>query len=70
MSNEADARIIIDRLLREADWDIEDKAQVVDLTTSTSGQFEILRVQLDQAIRRVFLRIKPLCLIVQASGCN
>ena len=28
MSNEADARIIIDRLLREADWDIEDKAQV------------------------------------------
>lgn len=27
-SNETDARIIIDRLLREADWDIEDKAQV------------------------------------------
>ena len=28
MSNEANARIIIDRLLREADCDIEDKAQV------------------------------------------
>ncbi len=28
MPNEADARIIIDRLLREADWSIEDKAQV------------------------------------------
>ncbi len=28
MSNEADARIIIDRLLREADWDIEDTVQV------------------------------------------
>jgi hypothetical protein len=26
MSNEADARIIIDRLLREANWDIEDNA--------------------------------------------
>jgi len=28
MSNETDARIVIDRLLRDADWDIEDKAQV------------------------------------------
>ena len=28
MSNEADVRIIIDRLLREADRDIEDKVQV------------------------------------------
>ena len=28
MSNEADTRIIIDRLLRETDWDIEEKAQV------------------------------------------
>lgn len=25
MSNEADAQIIIDRALREADWSIEDK---------------------------------------------
>ena len=28
MSNKADARIVIDRLLRDADWDIEHKAQV------------------------------------------
>jgi hypothetical protein len=28
MSNEADARIIIDRLLRDADWGSEDKEQV------------------------------------------
>ena len=28
MSNEANARIIINRLLREADCDIEDKVQV------------------------------------------
>jgi hypothetical protein len=28
MSNETDARISIDRLLRDADWDIEDKEQV------------------------------------------
>jgi len=27
-SSEADARIIVDRLLREAGWDIEDKNQV------------------------------------------
>jgi len=28
MSNKADARIVIDRLLRDADWDIEHKEQV------------------------------------------
>ena len=28
MPTEADARIVVDRLLREADWDIEDKSQV------------------------------------------
>jgi hypothetical protein len=28
MSNEADAGIIIDRLLRDADWAIEDKTEV------------------------------------------
>ena len=28
MQKESDARIIIDRLLREADWNIEDKSQV------------------------------------------
>ena len=28
MSKETDARIVIDRLLREAGWDIENKSQV------------------------------------------
>jgi hypothetical protein len=29
MLTEADSRIIIDRKLREVDWDIEDKTQIV-----------------------------------------
>lgn len=37
MSNEADARIIIDRLLREADWDIEGKAQVSTEEAAADG---------------------------------
>ena len=28
MPTEADARILVDRLLREAGWDVEDKSQV------------------------------------------
>jgi hypothetical protein len=38
MSNEPDARIIIDRLLREADWDIEDKAQVSTEEAAADGR--------------------------------
>jgi type I site-specific restriction endonuclease len=38
MSNEADARIIIDRLLREANWDIEDKAQVSTEEAAADGR--------------------------------
>src|SRR5512147_2370432 len=38
MSNEADSRIIIDRLLREADWDIEDKAQVSTEEADADGR--------------------------------
>lgn len=38
MANETDARIIIDRLLREADWDIEDKAQVSTEEAAADGR--------------------------------
>ena len=37
MSTETDARIIIDRLLREADRDIEDKAQVSAELAAANG---------------------------------
>ena len=43
MSNEADTRIIIDRLLREADLDIEDKAQVTAEAAHSSLRFPCLR---------------------------
>lgn len=38
MSNETDARIVIDRLLRDADWDIEDKAQVSTEEAAADGR--------------------------------
>jgi type I site-specific restriction endonuclease len=38
MSNETDARIIIDRLLRDAEWDIEDKAQVSTEEATADGR--------------------------------
>jgi type I site-specific restriction endonuclease len=38
MPNETDARIIIDRLLRDADWDIEDKAQVSTEEAAADGR--------------------------------
>ncbi|MGQ0601440.1 MAG: DEAD/DEAH box helicase family protein [Anaerolineales bacterium] len=38
MPNETDARIIIDRLLREADWEIEDKAQVSTEEAAADGR--------------------------------
>jgi hypothetical protein len=38
MPNETDARIIIDRLLRDAEWDIEDKAQVSTEGTAADGR--------------------------------
>lgn len=39
---ETDARIVIDRLLREADWDIEDKAQVSTEEAAADGRADYL----------------------------
>lgn len=38
MPNETDARIVVDRLLREADWDIEDKSQVSTEEAAADGR--------------------------------
>jgi predicted type IV restriction endonuclease len=42
MSNETDARIVIDRLLRGADWDIEDKAQVSTEEAAADGRTDYI----------------------------
>ncbi len=42
MSQETDARIIIDRLLREAGWEIEDKAQVSTEEAAADGRADYL----------------------------
>jgi hypothetical protein len=42
MANETDARIIIDRLLKEADWDIEDKSQVSTEEAAADGRADYL----------------------------
>jgi hypothetical protein len=42
MSTEADARIIVDRLLREAGWDIEKKAQVSTEEAAADGRADYL----------------------------
>lgn len=39
---EADARIVIDRLLREADWDIEDKSQIATEDPAQDGRADYL----------------------------
>jgi len=41
-STEADARIVIDRLLREAHWDIEDKSQVATEDPAKDGRADYL----------------------------
>jgi len=41
-SSEADARIIVDRLLREAGWDIEDKSQVTTEESNKDGRTDYL----------------------------
>jgi type I site-specific restriction endonuclease len=38
MTTEADARIVIDRLLRNSDWDIADKSQVATEEASADGR--------------------------------
>lgn len=42
MATEADARIIVDRLLREAGWDIEDKSQVSTEEAAADGRADYL----------------------------
>jgi predicted type IV restriction endonuclease len=42
MPQETDARIIIDRLLREADWDVEDKSQVSTEEAAADGRADYL----------------------------
>jgi type I restriction enzyme R subunit len=42
MSKETDSRIIIDRKLREAGWDIEDKTQVATEETTAKGEADYL----------------------------
>ena len=42
MQKETDARIIIDRLLREADWNIEDKSQVSTEEAADDGRADYL----------------------------
>ncbi|MCS6917916.1 MAG: DEAD/DEAH box helicase family protein, partial [Chitinophagales bacterium] len=42
MPTEADARIIVDRLLREAGWDIEDKSQVSTEEPAADGRADYL----------------------------
>ena len=42
MTTEADARIVVDRLLREADWDIEDKSQVSTEEPTADGRADYL----------------------------
>lgn len=42
MPTEADARIVVDRLLREASWDIEDKSQVSTEEAAADGRADYL----------------------------
>ena len=42
LPNEADARIIVDRLLREAGWDIEDKSQASTEEAAADGRADYL----------------------------
>jgi len=51
MPTEADARIVVDRLLREAGWDIEDKAWVSTEEASADGRADyLLKSQRTQAL--------------------
>lgn len=42
MSKETDARIVVDRLLREAGWDIENKAVVSTEEAAADGRADYL----------------------------
>ncbi len=48
MPTEADARIVVDRLLRQAGWDIEDKSQVSTEEAAADGRADYLLRNLRQ----------------------
>ena len=54
MSTEADARIMVDRLLREADWDIENKSVVSTEEAAADGRADYLLKN---------SRTRPLCVV-------
>ncbi len=54
MPTEADARIVVDRLLRESGWDIEDKSQVATEEASADGRADYLLKN---------HRTQPLCVV-------
>ncbi len=54
MPNEADARIVVDRLLREADWDIENKSVVSTEEAAADGRADYLLKN---------SRTRPLCVV-------
>lgn len=54
MPTEADARIVVDRLLREADWDIENKAAVATEEPAADGRADYLLKN---------SRTRPLCIL-------
>jgi predicted type IV restriction endonuclease len=54
MPTEADARIVVDRLLREADWDIENKSVVSTEEAAADGRADYLLKN---------SRTRPLCVV-------
>lgn len=54
-SKEADSRIVIDRKLREAGWDIEDKTQVATEETTAKGHADYNKCRLrSRSVPRIF----------------
>lgn len=52
MPSEADARIVLDRLLREAGWDVEDKAQVSTEEAAADGRADyVLKINAPNLLR-------------------
>lgn len=64
MPTEADAKIVVDRLLREAGWDIEDKSQVSTEEAAADGRADYLlknqRTQPFAQSRRNDSRLTPI----------
>lgn len=54
MPSEADARIVVDRLLREADWDVENKSVVSTEEPAADGRADYLLKN---------SRTRPLCVV-------